>query len=372
MGDARLEDARSTTAPSIREPAQDDAMRRGSIGADVEVLIVGAGHTGLAVAHGLRTAGRSFVLVDARDRVGDAWRDRWDSLELFTPRDLDGLPGMPFPEGSAPFPGKDDLADYQENYARAMGIPVHTGLRVRSLRRVDGLFEAVTDAQAVRARAVVVATGAFHDPRIPDFARDLDASVLQLHSSAYGRPAQLPDGPVVVVGAANSGAEIAVEVARGRPTALAVSKLWPRAPRRFRDPRWWRVAGLRRRILGSRQVPRFLPWPIGTMVFTKVDLDAAVRRDGMRIAPRAIAAERSAIRFADGSEAEARTVIWATGFRIDHSWIEAPKTDGVIPVGQHGRGTIPGLWLVNERFLHWILRPAADAARDIASQLERA
>ncbi len=283
---------------------------------DVDVLIIGAGHAGLCVASGLRSAGCSFLLVDAHERIGDSWRSRWDSLELFTPRWSNELPGLAFPRGASPFPGKDEVADYQETYARTMLLPVRLRSRVRGLSRTGALYEAVTDGGTLCASAVVIATGAFSTPRVPAFAQALGPGVTQLHSSEYRRPGLLPDGPVVVVGAANSGAEIAVEIARERPTVLAASRIFPLAPRRFRDPRWWRLAQWRTVLLRGRRPPAFLPWPIRVGGLTKVDLKASVREHGLRIAPRAVAAEHGTVRFSNGTGAPARTVIWATGVTV--------------------------------------------------------
>ncbi|HEY6201450.1 MAG TPA: NAD(P)/FAD-dependent oxidoreductase [Candidatus Limnocylindria bacterium] len=333
---------------------------------DTDVLIVGAGHGGLAVAHDLVRAGREVLLVDAHGRVGDAWRTRWDSLRLFTPRDLDGLPGNPFPRGDDPFPSKDEVADYQERYAQEMRLPLRRGAEVRALRRMGDLFEATAGADAIRARSVVIAGGHFTAPRIPDFASRLDPAVLQLHSSDYRRARDLPDGPVVVVGAANSGSEIAVEVARERPTAIAIGTRKPLAPKRFRSPTWWKLALLRDRVFHERTAYiAWLPWPLRAGGYLGADLDAAAIAHGLRLAPRVVDAAANRVRFVDGSDAPARTLIWATGYDVDHSWIEAPKEDGVIPIGGHGRTPVPGLHFVRGRFLFAISRHARDVARDV-------
>src|SRR5512132_302755 len=333
---------------------------------DTDVLIVGAGHGGLAVAHDLVRAGRGVLLVDAHGRVGDAWRTRWDSLRLFTPRDLDGLPRIPFPRGDDAFPNKDEVADYQERYAQEMRFPLRLGAEVRALKSIGGAFEATVGGDVIRARSVVVAGGYFHAPRIPDFASRLDLTVLQLHSRDYRRARDLPDGPVVVVGAANSGSEIAVEVARERPTTIAIGTRKPLAPKRFRSPTWWKLALLRDRVFHERTAfVKWLPWPLRSGGYLEADLDRAAATHGLRLAPRAVDAAGDAVRFADGSSARARTVIWGTGYRADHSWIEAPKTDALIAIGRHGRTPVPGLHFVRGRFLYAISRHARDVARDI-------
>lgn len=337
------------------------------VGADADVLIVGAGHGGLAVAHDLVRVGRDVLILDTRPRVGDAWRTRWDSLRLFTPRDLDLLPGLPFPTGGDPFPNKDEVADYQERYADERRFPLRLGAGVRALRRAGDRFEAAVGTDVLRARSVVVACGHFQAPAIPDFSSRLDPSVLQLHSSEYRRVRDLPPGPVVVVGAANSGADIAVEVARERPTTIAIGTRKPRAPKRYRSPAWWRLAFLRDRVFHERTANiRWLPWPLRAGGYLEADLDGAAQIHGLRLAPRAVDATADTVRFADGSEASARTVIWATGYRADHVWIEAPKKDGVIAIERHGRTAVPGLHFVRGRFLFAISRHARDVARDIS------
>lgn len=329
------------------------------------MLIVGAGHGGLAVAHELMRAGRDVLLVDAHSRVGDAWRTRWDSLRLFTPWELNALPGMPFPPGDDPFPNKDGVADYQERYAREIRLPLRLAAGVHALRPAGVLFEASVGDDVIRARSVVIAGGHFHAPRIPEFAARLGPAVLQLHSSEYRRARDLPEGPVVV-GAANSGGEIAVDVVRERPTTIAIGTRKPLPPKRYRSPTWWKLALLRDRILHERTAyVAWLPWPLRAGGYLEADLDRAAAEHGLRLAGRAADANGDRVRFADATDAAARTVIWATGYRADHSWIDAPKEDGVIAIGRHGRTPLAGLHFVRGRFLFAISRHARDVARDI-------
>ena len=352
--------------------------------ADTEVLIVGAGHGGLAVAHDLVRARRDVLLVDAHARVGDAWRTRWDSLRLFTPRELDGLPERPFPQGDDAFPSKDEVADYQERYARELGFAVRLGTAVRAVRRAGDQFEVSVGDDVVRARSVVIACGHFQAPSIPDFAARLDPSVLQLHSRDYRRARDLPEGAVVIVGAANSGGDIAVEVARERPTTIAIGTRKPLPPKRFRSPTWWKLALLRDRVFHERTAfVGWLPWPLRAGGYLEADLDRAAATYGLRLAPRALDAAGDTLRFAGGGTAVARTVIWATGYRADHSWIlrEPPATPLVpiiaggeppatplVQIRRHGRTSVPGLYFVRGRFLFAVARHARDVARDLAQR----
>jgi putative flavoprotein involved in K+ transport len=178
----------------------------GARGAErLETVIVGGGQAGLSVGYQLARRERPFVILDANRRIGDAWRSRWDSLRLFTPARHDGLPGWRFPAPARSYPTRDQVADY---------------LVAAGDRRLA-------------ADHVVVATGAYQRPRIPAFAAELDPGILQLDPHRYRGPSQLVEGGVLVVGAGNSGAEIAFEVAaRTRPGCRARTPATsPSAPR---------------------------------------------------------------------------------------------------------------------------------------------
>ena len=160
----------------------------------VETLIIGGGQAGLATGYCLRKRGRGFLILDSGTRVGDQWRHRWDSLRLFTPARYDSLPGMPFPARGAHLPTKDEVADYLQAYATRFGLPIRTGVRVEQLTRAAGSYVATTSAGTFGADNVVLATGMYRTPKVPDFAGSLDASIRQLHSLDYRNPAQLRAG----------------------------------------------------------------------------------------------------------------------------------------------------------------------------------
>jgi putative flavoprotein involved in K+ transport len=336
--------------------------------ADVDVLIVGAGHAGLGVAGRLKARGREPLIVEADARVGDTWRRRWASLRLFTPRFVNGLPGMRFPDGDDPFPNKEEVADYQESYAEALRIPIQLGTRVRHLRRPPEGFAADLDSGVITARNVVIANGAHRTPKIPAFAPRLDPSVLQLHSSEYGRAGALPPGPVLVVGGRNSGAEIAMDLAATHEVTLTFDDRTRYAPPRWRSTTWWRVAQFRSWALRGAIVPGPFPWPIKPPAgkWVEVDVRRAAREGRLRLVPRAIDATPEGVRYLDGRTQRFPIVIWATGFRIDDSWIDAPSTERGVAVGPHRRGPLPGLWIVRANLLASLHFGALDAAADIA------
>ena len=221
------------------------------------------------------------------------------------------------------------------------------------------------DGETLRARNVVIATGAHHTPRIPEFAANLDPRVRQLHSSEYGR-AVIPSGPVLVVGGRNSGAEIAVELGRTHDVTLAIGTQPPLAPARWRSPACWRVAQLRSWVLGGRLLPRWLPWPIGIPYGVEVDILRAQREGLITLKPRVVDASGQAVRFADGTYEAVRSIVWASGFRNDDSWIDAPQGNDGIVAGPHHRGPVRGLWTNRASLLaslHW---GALDIVADLA------
>src|SRR5215207_8615309 len=184
----------------------------------IETVVIGGGQSGLAVGYHLVRQGRPFVILDANERIGDPWRKRWDSLRVFTPARLNGLP---FPAPASSFPTKDEVADYLVAYAARFNLPVRTGVRVDRLSRFGDRFVVTSGDRRFEADNVVVATGAYHNPRVPVFAPELDPAIMQLHSSEYRNPSQLREGGALVVGAGNSGAEIALAASRGHQTWLS-------------------------------------------------------------------------------------------------------------------------------------------------------
>ena len=199
----------------------------------VETIIIGAGQAGLSVGYHLARRGRQFLILEANERVGDSWRMRWDSLRLFTPARYDSLDGMPFPSAPGYFPTKDEMADYLASYVSRFALPVRTGQTVTSLTREGNRYLVVTDTTQYEAKHVVVAMATFQRPRFPEFATDFDPSIVQLHSSEYRNLTQLEPGGVLVVGAGNSGAELALETVRGGHETWVSGRDVGRIPFRF-------------------------------------------------------------------------------------------------------------------------------------------
>ncbi len=325
----------------------------------VETVIIGGGQAGLSTGYHLARRGLPFVILDANERIGDAWRKRWDSLRLFTPARYDGLPGWPFPAPAWSFPSKDEVAGYLEAYAARFDLPVRTGVRVDGLSREADRYVVAAGDRRFEADQVVVASGAYQRPRLPAFAAELDPGLVQLHSSEYRDPSQLQEGGVLVVGAANSGAEIALEVSRGHRTWLSGRHPGQEPARpgsrwdRLLTPVIWLVAS---HVLTVRT-------PIGRMVRQKFrsrgiplarvrpkDITAA----GIERVPRTAGARGGLPVLDDGRDLEVSNVIWCTGFVPDFAWIDLPVfADDGGPM--HDRGIVgsePGLYFVGLVFLY--------------------
>lgn len=334
-------------------------MRTASDSEQFETVVIGAGQAGLSVGYHLKRRGLPFMILEASQRIGDTWRQRWDSLRLFTPARYNGLAGMPFPGPDFAFPTKDQMAD--EAYAARFELPVRTGVHVDRVSRWRGRFLLEAANRRIEADNVVVAMATFQRPNVPAFAKQLDARIVQLHSSEYRNASQLIDGDVLIVGAGNSGAEIAIEVAPNH-------RVWMAGRDVGQIP--FRIAGTASRLFLSRLVLRFvfhrvltLSTPMGRRLRPKVlyiggplirtrsaDLDAV----GVERVARVAGVRDGLPLLDDGRVLDAANVIWCTGFHPGFSWIDLPVFDErEQPV--HERGIVarpPGLYFVGLHFLY--------------------
>lgn len=394
----------------------------------VDTLIVGAGQAGLALSYHLTTLSGDHVVLD-RGRVGERWRsERWDSFRLLTPNWQTNLPGIAY-DGDDPdgFMDKTEVIDLFERYARSFDAPVRTGVAVHRVRRAHSGWQVVSDAGVFEATNVVVATGHHGHPRIPmEPATRMPSGVFQLHTSHYRNPAQLPDGGVLVVGAGPSGQQIAEELAlAGRRVVLSVGR-HRTLPRRYRgrDAHWWmdRMGSFERTVdtladpAAVRNAPAFVlaggchdldlrrlvangVIPTGRLTGLtgptawfaddlpasaaaadanlhafRASIDDFVARTGMSAgpaddppaplgswvgtAPRQVDLDRMGI----------RSVIWATGYRRDYSWIHAPVFDATgEPVQRRGVTAAEGLYFLGLRWMH---RRASDTIHGVGADAE--
>jgi len=354
-----------------------------------QVVVIGAGQAGLSVGYCLARSGVSFVILEAEQRIGDSWRHRWDSLHLFTPAKYDGLIGLPFPAASFAFPTKDEMADYLEAYARHFDLPVRTGTRVRRVSRDGSGYVVDTGDRLFQAEHVVVAMATFQAPRVPEFASELDSEILQLHSRDYRNTNQLREGAVLIVGAGNSGAEIALEVARSSRRTTLSGRHPGHVPFRVDSgisrvvlPVLFRVVFHRILTVDTPMGRRARPSIIargGPLIRVKpADLDAA----GVERSARVTGVRDGKPLLADGRVMDVANVIWCTGFHPGLSWIDLPTPiNGEDGEPVHDRGVVPGepgfyfvglhfLYALSSTMIHGVGRDAERIAAVIRKRLE--
>jgi putative flavoprotein involved in K+ transport len=327
----------------------------------IETLIIGGGQAGLSVAYQLARQKRPFLVLDAHERVGDAWRKRWDSLRLFTPARYDGLPGASFPASGSSYITKDQMADFLEEYAQMFDIPIRTSERVERLSRQGELYRLETTKGVYLADNVVVAMASYQKPKIPQFARDLDPNIVQLHSLHYKNSAELPEKDTLVVGTGNSGAEIALELSKTRSVSLS-GRDGMEVPFRIETP-FANLFGIPMvRFIGHHILN--LGTPMGRKVAPKLKHEAAPRvrvkmRDvvaaGVKRVPRVAGVEAGLPVLEDGRVMDVACVVWCTGFTPGFSWIDLPIFDPGATEPRHTRGVVaeqPGLYFVGLHFQH--------------------
>jgi putative flavoprotein involved in K+ transport len=314
----------------------------------VEVAVVGAGQAGLALGYFLKQQGRRFVILERAAEVAPAWRERWESLTLFTPRRYSALPGLPFPGDPDGYPARDEVVAYLERYAQAFELPIQLDSEVTGLD--DAFRLELAGGRALGAEQVVVATGPFQSPYVPAASERLD--VFQTHAVGYRRPGDVPAGTALVVGGGNTGFQIAKELSVTHEVVLSIGSSQKPLPQRIlgRDLFWWLTKA---RILNTTVESR-----LGRKLSARDTLIGSSpreleRRHGVRLKPRLVDAEGHSVRFEDGSELEVDGVVWATGYRPDYAWIDLPVfgDDGRL---RHRRGVtdVPGLYFLGLTWQH--------------------
>ncbi len=349
----------------------------------IETVVIGGGQAGLSAGYHLARRGLPFVILDADTRIGDHWRDRWDSLQLYSPARYDGLPGMRFPAANYHYPTAREMGDYLEAYAARLDLPVRSGITVERVRpRPDGGYDVQAGDLQIEAAQVVVATGPFRIPSIPDFAGGLDPEIRQLHSNEYRNPSQLKDGPVLVVGLSHSGADLALEAAKNHLTHLS-GRAHGELPIAVIDR--WRAHLLMPLVNFAFNHVLTMRTPMGRKMATEIRKGGGpllrVRRIDLTKAgvdlseARTVGVRDGRPVLADGTVLDVTNVIWCTGFRLDYDWIEV---DGIVDADgwpNHVRGVVqraPGLYFLGVPFTYSFSSMLVNGAgRDAAFVVDR-
>jgi len=331
-----------------------------------EVIVIGGGQAGLTAGYYLSQANIPFVILDAEARVGESWRRRWDSLELFTPARYSALPGLPFPGHPEHYAGKDAVAEYLENYARIFNLPIRRDNLVTSVVPGDAGYRVATESGQYDAAQVIVATGAYQTPRIPSHSKKLSGEVTQFHSFDYRNPKQLPADVVLVVGAANSGAQIAEDLAATHQVHLSQGAKISHLPLRLFGQSVHFYGDHLGLIAASLDSWRGRTQRGDTLIGTS--LRQLKRRGGIELHGRTVDAHERTVTFEDGSALEVEAVIWATGFHSDYSWILVPVLDDHgVPVHRRGLTESPGFFFLGMKnqysrgssLIYWVRNDAA-------------
>ena len=335
-----------------------------------QVLVIGGGQAGLATGYYLSKGGVRFLILDASTRIGDSWRSRWDSLRLFTPCKYSSLPGLAFSKPQYSFPTKDEMGDYLEQYANHFRLPVRSGMQVHALWREGPIYKVRSGNEIFEAEHVVVAMSTYQHPKIPSFARELDAQITQLHSSAYKNPSQLQPGSVLIVGAGNSGAEIAMELCQthevwlaGRDTGHVPFEITNRIVQRIVMPLLFRVIFYRllttNTIFGRRAKAMMISHGF-PLIRQKPKY---LSRAGIKRVLRLSGVEEGNPLLEDGEIAKVKNVIWCTGFYPRFSWIDLPVFKNEEPLQERGVVTNEGgLYFVG---LHFLFAASSDMIQGV-------
>ncbi|KKB34708.1 flavin-containing monooxygenase [Bacillus thermotolerans] len=340
-------------------------------------VVIGAGQAGLAMGYYLKQLKQPFVILDKAREVGEEWKKRYDSLVLFTPRMYNSLPGLRMKGDSQGFPAKDEIVNYLKTYADTFHLPIQMHTEVRRVRKENDYFSIETNREEFKASNVVIATGPFQKPRIPEFAKSLSPDIVQLHSSQYKSPDDLQAGNVLVVGGGNSGAQIAVELSKEGETYLSVSRKMKFLPLEIGNKSifWWFDK------LGILKASRY-SW-VGQKLHKKGDpifgyeLKEALQKGKVILKERALHGEENKILFEDVSSLYVQNIIWATGFIPNYSWLDIK---GVLdhqgkPIQVRGKTPIKGLFFLG---LPWqyrrgsaLLQGVGDDAQHLLKQIQK-
>jgi len=401
----------------------------------IDTIIVGGGQGGLSVSYYLCQQGREHVIFEKSYQAAQVWRNRWDSFTLITPNWMVRMPGAPY-QGDNPdgFMTKDEIVTYFETYIKHFKLPIKYGVRVTGVKPLKNGYRVLTNNGDYAAKNVVIAVGLYQKPKMPPCYKKLSSEIQQIHSFEYKNPELLPPGAVLVVGSGQSGSQIAEELYQsGRKVFLSVGAAG-RVPRRYRgldSARWMEKMGYYKRLVSELSSPKdkFAGSAHGTgkngghtinlHQFAKegvvllgqvkdIDNDTLLfkmnlkenlakadqfEQDFVDEVDAYIDSQKLDIpgerlpKFTDGYQAKEineldlkqagiRTVIWATGYKFDFSWIQLPVFDeDGYPIQARGVTEYAGLYFIGLPFLHngisGVIAGVGDDAAYIASVVEK-
>lgn len=317
---------------------------------EYDVIVVGGGQAGLAMGYYLRQTNRRFLILDSQKRTGDSWRQRYDTLVLFTPRRYSALPGLEFPGEQMQLPTKEETADYLEMYARHFDLPIQHQTTVLRVEKTAGGYTVETADEVLHTRSLVVATGPFQTPFIPVLGQQDSSDVFSLHTAFYRNETQLPPGPVLIVGGGNSGVQIAVELAASRPVYLSMGQ----------DRTFLPAMIFGRSIFSYLYAFGLLESPgtswLGKKWRAKPDpifgyskqVRELTKNGQLHVTQRTRSIQNRTATFDDGAKAEISAIIWATGFRSNYEWLQIPgvlAADGQ-PIHERGISPVQDLYFI--------------------------
>ncbi len=314
----------------------------------IDLIIIGAGQAGLTMGYYLKQEGYNFLLLEAGKQVGDSWRNRYDSLQLFTPRSYSSLPGMALIGEKNEFPYKDEIATYLEEYARHFQLPVQLQTEVLKIKKEKEIFELHTPTEVLQTKKVIIASGGFQQPFIPSVSANLSSHIFQIHSSQYKSSPQIPQGKVLVVGGGNSGMQIAVELAKTHEVTVSISHPLTFLPLQLFGKSIFNLlekVGLLYAEINTKRGRWFQKRKDPIFGFEGKKL---IRNGAIKLQEKVVSASGNNIMFQNGDIYSAESVIWSTGFVQNYNWIEIEQAVNEKGFPNHIKGISPvkGLYYI--------------------------
>ncbi len=320
----------------------------------LDFIIVGSAQAGLSMAYHLKQLGKSFLVVDKEDKIGESWLSRWDSLTLFTPTEFNHLEGMEFPAPKGHYPNKYEVAAYFESYVQKFEIPIQFNTLISSIEKKKGIFTLKHEHGEFKCQNVIIATGPFHTPYTPPFSIKINKKVTQIHSNYYKNLEQLQEGDALVVGGGDSGFQILDEVSKhGKKTYFAGPSDVKTLPQEILGKTlwwWFTISGF---LSSSKH-----SW-IGKMIENRpqpiigLDIKEILNRKNVIPVGRALSADGKDITFENDEVSTIKNIVWATGYRPNFNWIQGLELDKKgYPKNQRGVSAIKGLFFIGLPWLH--------------------